>query len=789
MAPNDFLSGLPGRKMIGSPHTAMLPLAPLALFALGFGPALGPSASPPQEATPEALPFTLEDRFGRSLQGRGIDLLDWEGVLANPRVELRVRPGTRIPPDRYPLRVVVRTSTPRLLLNRFSELNRESSVKILHLERPGQVGVFELAVFPDSDGQSEEHTLHVDLVDAAEHTWSLGETVRVEDRDGERAPGLPITLDFSHDPSGFFEDENARAIVARAATEIGDLLDEQGFASVGPGEELGWIWNEDSFEAGQEVTNPEPFSGFLLFVQGIHTEGLHSGSCASDRGANSFQMRGEQPIGLRRSGTIAIEVSGNWNGRGWYLDQGDPMGWMRSRNIEADQHDLLSIVRHELLHALAFHRAHRVYGEHVVEEHFVDPDLRAYLGHDPQVDESEHLCATVDPVSGLGAFGNEYGSVFPWRRWLPTKTDLLALKAVGYAVRPHSALHPLTLMAAEATADITPLEALAGDALGIDLKPEGGVPPYSLSLIEGALPEGVTLDSWSGLLGGTVASAGTHSFRVRLEDQDPSRSPLERSFELKVLAPSLPIEAQAPTEMEPEERPIFAMADFWKPDMETQALDPYLAPLLYAEAGEGRTLFPARLAVTEAGDVTFDPDRPTVYFAEGQLQVGPTSLRQMLFLWNLTENPVTGDRLQGLRITFASDGFPWIFETFPAPEKGAEVFVAGAAEEAALAAFGAPLEGKRLAIEADSAGSPGPRVRTIGDGGAPMGPYVYLGLDAKGIGGLHCRCEPTRIREQRSMFSYALLPIDEPMTKRLEQYEPDFRLGLLPPGLRLPPGD
>src|SRR5262249_47728612 len=50
------------------------------------------------------------------------------------------------------------------------------------------------------------------------------------------------------------------------------------------------------------------------------------------------------------------------------------------------------------------------------------------------------------------------------------------------------------------------------------LIPNGGLAPYSFTLVSGSLPPGVTLSTTSGILSGTPTTAGTFVFTVRATD-------------------------------------------------------------------------------------------------------------------------------------------------------------------------------------------------------------------------------------------------------------------------------
>ena len=72
----------------------------------------------------------------------------------------------------------------------------------------------------------------------------------------------------------------------------------------------------------------------------------------------------------------------------------------------------------------------------------------------------------------------------------------------------------------------TPAQGAEGDPYSQELSAYGGVSPYTWSVDSGALPPGFSLNSSSGVLGGTApaGSAGTYNFTVRVTD---SQSPVK----------------------------------------------------------------------------------------------------------------------------------------------------------------------------------------------------------------------------------------------------------------------
>ncbi len=66
-----------------------------------------------------------------------------------------------------------------------------------------------------------------------------------------------------------------------------------------------------------------------------------------------------------------------------------------------------------------------------------------------------NVLGAIDPASGFGAFGDEFADdgTMPVRRWIITKTDILAAATVGYPLR--AGISSLTAMTS-ANAKLTP---------------------------------------------------------------------------------------------------------------------------------------------------------------------------------------------------------------------------------------------------------------------------------------------------------------------------------------------
>lgn len=443
-----------------------------------------------QQASPLSAPrWSLTNRFGRD----DVALVDWEGHIANPAIQLTITPD----PTLYlPAKITLSADGGRLMFDLHSEVTREGPRKVMFIEDYEPIH-FWMSIAPDRNGDAEKYRLTVEGEDANKLRMKQVVPVEVIDQDQPTRPlDFHVKLDFSHDETGFFADPFRRMIAKQGADDWAYYLGEQGFDDVPVGAAKSWIWDQDGFKTGREVTNTEAYNGFLLYLIGIHHEEARSGAEASDRG--DVQMRNGQPTGICRSGTVCSEISGNWNGLGWQFSA-DDNDWYASSNMRWEPHDFYSVVRHEMAHSFVYHVVHPAFKAKMQGSRFVDPQVRAYVGHDPEMLAVEHF-TVVDPASKVGVMGNEYGGDMPRGRWFLTKFDLLVAQAMGYRLRETTPFIDL--------ANTTPNRVNPGDRITV----KGGVPVYDFRAEN--LPNGLSLNRRTGELTGN----GSGTARITVED-------------------------------------------------------------------------------------------------------------------------------------------------------------------------------------------------------------------------------------------------------------------------------
>lgn len=458
--------------------------------------------------------WTLQDVFGRDVAEHGVTLVDWEGYLANPAIKLRIVPSERL---YAPAKVTVTADGGRLMFDLYSEFGPRGPSKVLFIESSSEPVEFWMSIAPDRDFEDEEYTLKVEVRDANMLKMTQTVPVRVIDQDRERGLDFNVMKDFSYDETGFFDSEEIKMISRQAADDWAYFFADQGFDPVEAGSEKSWIWEPSGFVTGRDVTNSEAYTGFKLYFHGINHEEGRAGAEASRNGEE--QTRDGVKTGLRRSGTVMMDTTGNYNHLGWTINLDDDL-WHKTKNMSYELHDYYSIVQHEMRHSFVYHRVHRAFDEKLDGLTFIDYGVRTYLGYDPDLLAVEHFGGIIDPVSKFGVMGNEYNGEMPRARWMLTKFDILIAQAVGYRLRETTPFVPVRSKTEEAY-----FKQSAGTGVEYALPVTGGVPSYDFVVASGSLPPGIELDRWTGVVSGTPTTVGHYRARIEISDNDPTTGP------------------------------------------------------------------------------------------------------------------------------------------------------------------------------------------------------------------------------------------------------------------------
>jgi hypothetical protein len=497
--------------------------------------------------------WTVSDRFDRTLNSMGVTLVDWDGHLANPAIPLALTPPAGLA---WPVTVEVTADEPRIYFDRGARsLAGQTSypppsATLTFVD--GSPVTFRIAIWPDRDTADEDHVLH--FVGGG---VSTDVPVHVIDQDTHPPITYPITVDFSKDAAQadgshfFLDDPNKQAIVVQVAEDWATFFDGTGLDPVPARRESTTVDGADGWYGPRPtVVNAAAYRGYLLYATGVHTEETRSTGFPTPSATYESAAGVLLPGDLHRSGALEMEVEGNYATTGWALSASDET-WYEHDNVEGPT-DFASIAHHEMGHALFFDGRYENFmtgsgttGNGTSWGILTSPEIRAYYGGDllaPEgapgdlpIDFRNHFvkvtnAGVIDPASGLGAFGNEYADdgTMPRRRWIITKLDLLAAKAVGYPLRTSmSPFQPLAVQGPPSSGGVVELgPAATGQAYtSATLTASGGVPPYDWTVVAGGLPPGLELDSFSGGLRGTPSDAGNYSWSVQVQDSLGASTP------------------------------------------------------------------------------------------------------------------------------------------------------------------------------------------------------------------------------------------------------------------------
>jgi hypothetical protein len=346
-----------------------------------------------------------------------------------------------------------------------------------------------------------------------------------------------VTIDFTQDKTGFFADPQKRAVAAQAANDLAYFVGYTNLNLVPAQTEYTWIWETNGFVTGRYILNSSAYRGYLLYAYGIHSAALRSGGEGSYGGG--FQMSGSTQFPLRRSGGYEAETAGNFNSLGWLVSTNEHDWWVTG-NLGNERNDLASIAHHEIAHALFFNSAYPRFSQAKTNGFIVSSNILAYFGRNIPIDASEHFNGSVDPASRKGAFGYEYYGDMPKRRWLWTKLDLLCAEAVGYQLRDTTPIKALAIT----TTNLA--DAFEGIPYSQTIGATGGVPVCAWDIVSGALPAGLSLDSFTGIISGTPTQTNSSVATVRLRDHVQGAAGITRTFTFHIRPfPSFAFDAAA----------------------------------------------------------------------------------------------------------------------------------------------------------------------------------------------------------------------------------------------------
>jgi len=472
------------------------------------------------------------DMFGRTINDYGIDLVDWQGYIANPYVKLTVKPPVTAA---YPVTVTLRAQgTSRLMMDLPSTLSATGATKTLTFASASEQKSFKLEIHPDrigGNGEIENYTLSLQLQENGGASRTQTIPIRVLDQDDDAEPTLPLVFDYRYDTiTGYFSNPGIKAATERAIKDWFYFFDMAPFDTVAAGAETNHLPN-DNFSGNTTVSNNAAYNGEWIFLRGLNDPY----STGFPAGNGSYHKRGgvQVPGPIHRSISTILDFFPNFtpqtslNDEEWYLTQND------SSTCTANcATDVYSVMMHEFGHGVAFESAWSGMASYVSSSGVNDAEVIAYQGHAVPLDGGYHIPGEEqhwDRISGQNGGRTHY---FPSKRWMLTKLTLLVAENAGWKLNKN-----LTPFLAPSITTASLPAGTKGQAYSQKLTAKGGVPFYDWTVTGGSLPPGLALDRFTGTIAGTIASSASqnsYTFTVQLRDYDAMSSPVTKSFTISL---------------------------------------------------------------------------------------------------------------------------------------------------------------------------------------------------------------------------------------------------------------
>jgi hypothetical protein len=469
-------------------------------------------------AGPIVAQTVVKDIFGRSVNDRFIALVDWQGHVANPAIELTLTP----PSDaEFPYRITVRAEgSSRLMLDLPSVNNASGATKQIEFSSPDSIRTIHLTIAPDRVGdQYEVEKYKLSIKGQSESSNEI--PIFVLDQDDSLEPSIKTHFDYEHDNiAKLFEREGFREAAEMAIKDWVYFFDYDSFDPVAIGKESISLPGND-WKDHIQVTNQVGYEGFYVFMRSIDSP--YSTGFPANNGNYHKQRRFIVPGPMHRSYALILHLYPNakpfasTSCEDWYLT--DPYAVS----------DIYGLSMHEIGHAFAFHSSWPKHEEYKKKYNKATKVIE-YQGYPVPLDPSGHIPGDKKYLDRISGQSGGWSGLFPPRRWLLTKLALLIAAESGLKLRQIGPFLSPEILTQELPS------AKSGMSYSTKLKSNfGGVPFYEWTVTDGVLPEGLNFDSFTGKITGTVkAPPGEYPIEIQLRDYDPLRKPVTKKLKLKI---------------------------------------------------------------------------------------------------------------------------------------------------------------------------------------------------------------------------------------------------------------
>ncbi len=462
------------------------------------------------------------DKWYRDISQVGVLLMDWEGYMGNPEILLHIMAPANAT---FPVSITVTAaSAPRLYLMKGSSPwavespSASGPTLTTSSTTSGELIAFYAAVNPDVDFSSETYTLNVIFIDSIGVVTTLDLPIFVCDQDRSRDNDFTFTLGVTHDKTAFYTSHpEAAPLMSRIASDLGYYMDSMNEDRVAVGGGQG----RTEFSPDEFQTNATAYKGIYLFSTGwIHGTNPNDIWSTGSPG-QTLMTSGGQALPVYSVGVVRPHPDGDRsavNTTGWSYEIDDDNWWTVSRSRIGDSPtgectactyyfvSFYSVMKHELLHALAYETRYSLWNGFNTAGCITDAAVTAFTG----------VCTTL--ADSVHAWSPQlHRRNYDQGIELIDKFEVLVLQAVGWKLRDTTPF-----------AKLSALNALKNGTTGTVysevLITYGGVPPYYFTVKTGTLPNGLTLNSYTGAISGTPTAAGEFNFTLSIKDYDVNNS-------------------------------------------------------------------------------------------------------------------------------------------------------------------------------------------------------------------------------------------------------------------------
>lgn len=488
----------------------------------------------------EATAISLYDVFGREVTQSGLTLVDWEGPIRNPAMKYLIKGDDALV---FPLTVKLSTQELNTSFSLPSTVSTNGPTKTIVLDSIGDLESFLFSFYMDKNFENESFDLYLDYTLNGQPSRQII-PVSVIDQDYDRDLSYPVVVDFSEVVHPLMVDPKTQDLIVEAAEDWLYYIDGDNIDEIPAGGSSLTIGGQDHFFAEKRVSNPEPYKGYYLYAFG----NSNSGPCVCSTGSpdrESLQTSNGETVPIFRVGALHLNVFGQ-------AFETEPTGWevvSPYDNWIFDGYigtDMYSLAKHEIGHAMVFENSplfllaqgrdpnNPFPDESImnVPNGFTSPAIQAYYpgGVVPLFVESlSHLYRVLDPASQTTPYGGGVDTpVMPIGREMLTKLDVLIMESVGYPLRDNAVTRPMALTASNT------LQGNLDTLFEVTLMAEGGIPVYDFSILDGVLPNGLSLDRRTGEISGIPEEAGKFPITFQVRDYSENNNAVT-TFETTVL--------------------------------------------------------------------------------------------------------------------------------------------------------------------------------------------------------------------------------------------------------------